>query len=840
MDKFIGLDWIPFSEALGWTLVHSLWQIALIGLALRLVLLFVPSRHSQIRYYLLLAGLGLMVCWVGVTFSSEWQVERPAVYIAQHSSPAELDQELGSMDRPHSGPSWGLESPVPPQADEVEVWTQVLPLLRKRLSPYLGWIVLAWYAGVMLFVLWMLIGYVQLRQLKRNHIQVPSDYWQQQFDRLKTQMGLRRSIQFSLSTAIQEPITFHFIKPIVLVPVGVISGLSPDQVETLLLHELAHIRRYDYLINAIQSVIEALFFYHPVIWWMSGKIRTEREHACDDWVLRVSQQPMVYAEALTQLQHLFHPRKTHLAMTAIGNHNAFHTRIFRLFGENDPQISVFKGSVMAFLLLVGLLGQSFLSPHSTTIPEPETPESTWVAPILDPTEPLSHEEVLPKPDLLSERAVDKDKDKNKDKQKDKDKEKEKAKEKEGDESMQISPEVLGNGSSWELLMTAIHDGNEELVKWLIEKGAEVNGQDGEGRTPLIEAAHHHEYDIARLLIQSGAQVNLGAYDGFTPLIEASEHGVNPLVKLLVEKGAEVNHASDNGHTALMVAAEHGHYEITQYLLEQGADPTAESLGWSVLKHAIHGGNVQIVSLIHAHLKELGDTDALNNLRESNLSQGLAVDPSPEVAAELIQAHKAGTSDDFIDCKPLLIAVKNENISRVRELLQSVDPDCEYRGAGEPRTPLVAAARLGNLEIAQLLLEAGASTEYHARGDESPLMAAAQHGHLELARYLVGKGADVNKIVRGDGTALLVAAKNGHTEVVRFLLNQKAEVNAQVPGDGTALINAARNGHYEVAKLLLESGADPFQVVPGDEYAMYHARAQGNKAMIKLLKEYEDK
>jgi beta-lactamase regulating signal transducer with metallopeptidase domain len=190
------------------------------------------------------------------------------------------------------------------------------------------------------------------------------------------------------------------------------------------------------------------------------------------------------------------------------------------------------------------------------------------------------------------------------------------------------------------------------------------------------------------------------------------------------------------------------------------------------------------------------------------------------------------------CRQLLRAVKDEDVERVKELLKTVDPDCSFRGDGEPRSPLVAAARAGNLVIGQLLVDANADVEYHAGGDETPLMAAAAHGDLAFVKYLVSRTADVNRKLTGDGTALLVASRQGHLETVKFLISAGADVNAQIRGDGTALICAVRNNHYEVAKVLLENGADPYQNSPGDEYAMYHARSSNNKAMINLLKQYD--
>ena len=158
-----------------------------------------------------------------------------------------------------------------------------------------------------------------------------------------------------------------------------------------------------------------------------------------------------------------------------------------------------------------------------------------------------------------------------------------------------------------------------------------------------------------------------------------------------------------------------------------------------------------------------------------------------------------------NCKDLLRSVKSNNITKVTELLKTVNPDCVFRGDGEPRSPLVAAARNGNLVIVKLLLASKANVEFHAKGDESPLIAVS---------------------------------KNGHIEIVKHLISQGAKVDAKLDSDGTALIASVKNGHHDVAKILLENGADPYLTTSGDEYPMYHARMMKDKSMIALLEQFK--
>jgi len=218
----------------------------------------------------------------------------------------------------------------------------------------------------------MLSGFFYLNRLKKEGLIKPTVEWQHRFEQLRQQMGIRIPVQFSISKLVKEPLTFYFFRPIVLAPMGIFTGLTTDQIEVLLLHELAHIRRFDFVINIFQSLIEILFFYHPLAWWISKKIRDEREHCCDDLVIQIRNNPLLYAEALTQVQLHQLSFKTQLAMSINGNNNgSFSKRIFRLFGRYEQKPSVMKGALMAGLLMIGLLTQSFYTPstHLTEMDE---------------------------------------------------------------------------------------------------------------------------------------------------------------------------------------------------------------------------------------------------------------------------------------------------------------------------------------------------------------------------------------------------------------------------------------------------------------------------------------
>ena len=124
--------------------------------------------------------------------------------------------------------------------------------------------------------------------------------WQRSLDRLKARMSVSRPVRLLVSGLSSAPAAIGWLRPIVLVPAGALAGLPAAQMEALLLHELAHIRRHDYLVQILQSAVEAVFFYHPAVWWISSHMRTERELCCDDIAVSITGDAVIYARALAE------------------------------------------------------------------------------------------------------------------------------------------------------------------------------------------------------------------------------------------------------------------------------------------------------------------------------------------------------------------------------------------------------------------------------------------------------------------------------------------------------------------------------------------------------------
>ena len=154
-------------------------------------------------------------------------------------------------------------------------------------AQFLAWVVMVWLVGAAVFWVRLAGGWVVAARMRSMLVRRAPPEWQETLGKLGAQIGLSRPVRLLVSALVQVPTVVGWLRPVVLVPVGALGGLPAEHVEALLLHELAHIRRHDYLVNMLQSVAEALLFYHPAVWWVSGHIRAGRELCCDDVAVSV-------------------------------------------------------------------------------------------------------------------------------------------------------------------------------------------------------------------------------------------------------------------------------------------------------------------------------------------------------------------------------------------------------------------------------------------------------------------------------------------------------------------------------------------------------------------------
>jgi beta-lactamase regulating signal transducer with metallopeptidase domain len=203
----------------------------------------------------------------------------------------------------------------------------------RRFDSALPWLVAVWFAGVFSLSIRFLGGLALVERLKRAQTSPALLFWQEKLSSLCEQLRVSRPVRLSESALVEVPTVIGWLRPVILVPASVFTGLSAPQLEALLAHELAHIRRYDYLVNLIQTAVETLLFYHPAVWWVSSQVRQEREHCCDDLAVAVCRDVLVYARALAALEQL----RAHIPQAAVAaTGGSLLKRIQRLVGSPAP------------------------------------------------------------------------------------------------------------------------------------------------------------------------------------------------------------------------------------------------------------------------------------------------------------------------------------------------------------------------------------------------------------------------------------------------------------------------------------------------------------------------
>ena len=303
---------LPFVETLGWTLLHFVWQGALIALILAALLWLLKNHHPSLRYGLSCASLALMFLCPIITYLV-LDTRTPAQAIIETQLPqTDVVQPVLVAD---NEPVQPVATPIV-FAPEGGTGTKK-SWLERYLKPWLPYLVIFWGLGVMVLSVRLLGGLWYLRKLRTRLTKPVSAALLSQLNKVAERLGLARTVQLRESLVVTVPLVIGWIKPMILLPGSALSGLSSNQLEMILAHELAHIRRHDYLVNLLQSVIETLLFYHPVVWWVSNKIRHERELCCDDVAVNVcGGDKQSYAMALADLDRL-RPR-VQLAQAASG------------------------------------------------------------------------------------------------------------------------------------------------------------------------------------------------------------------------------------------------------------------------------------------------------------------------------------------------------------------------------------------------------------------------------------------------------------------------------------------------------------------------------------------
>lgn len=323
MEFFEGSgNWVV---ALGKTLVHSLWIGLLLLSILKIILQTIPGRYSNIRYRIATISLLIFLSSVVTLFL--------LLFVP-------LQAQTTAMPATQKFPG------VIPHIQYISGNIGRSPV--RLLCTICSYI---YFTGILIMLIRSVNSFRQIRGLKRDGVPLHG-IWYERFLQIKNSMGIKRNVLLLESDRIYVPSVIGLLKPAVIVPVGMFTHLSPDQVETILMHELYHLRRFDFLVNLIQLVVEAIFFYNPAVRTISKMIRTERENCCDDRVIQSCGDPLAYVRALFQLaehHQLFHT----LVPGALGSDQyQLLNRIKRILNQKNMKTNI-REKLLSLLIMAG-------------------------------------------------------------------------------------------------------------------------------------------------------------------------------------------------------------------------------------------------------------------------------------------------------------------------------------------------------------------------------------------------------------------------------------------------------------------------------------------------------
>ena len=337
-------------DVAGWTLVHFVWQGAGIALLAALGLQLLRSRRPQLRYLTACGALAAMLAAPVVTAFVMTSAPRVPFADTIHVLRSPQGAAIGVAITPPS-------SPVPGVGSATAAPTELTLPTAIDTGALLSILVTLWLAGVFILLTRLTAGCWRIRKLQAvARLEEPSR-WQSLAEEIAARLGLTRRFTVIETVRVATPTVIGWLRPVILLPVAAMAGLSPRQVEAILAHELAHIRRHDFLINLLQTLAETMLFYHPAVWWISRRIRTEREHCCDDVAVAVSGDPAEYAAALAELASwsIAHPV---LAMAA--TRGPLVDRVRRLLRLPDADRKPRRTAVAVAIVVTSVVGISAL------------------------------------------------------------------------------------------------------------------------------------------------------------------------------------------------------------------------------------------------------------------------------------------------------------------------------------------------------------------------------------------------------------------------------------------------------------------------------------------------
>ena len=384
------LQSLALVERIGWLLVHSLWQFALVLALAALLDRLLRRASAATRYAWLLCALLSVAVLPALTWQLLPQPARLEMSLASAPlppSPANAATSLPPSSAAGAAPTHDVDTAevlgpsVGAPGGDVDVSGSLLGGTRidAILRPWFGVIVSGWCLGVLLFSARLLWSWRTVRRMRSVGVSPVAQAVAELFQRTCERLNVAGHVQVLESTLVGAPVVMGCFRSVILLPTSFVSGVPHSQLEAILAHELAHVARHDYLANLLQTCVETLFFYHPAVWWLSHRIRVERENCCDDRAVSVLGNRAEYGRALLAVEE-FRNARSSLALSATGG--SLLARVTRLLA-NAPQddrrpsgVWVALGvSMMALAVAVGAVASSNTAADASSVSQATIPRA---------------------------------------------------------------------------------------------------------------------------------------------------------------------------------------------------------------------------------------------------------------------------------------------------------------------------------------------------------------------------------------------------------------------------------------------------------------------------------
>jgi len=331
LTKLLPSDWL---HAIGATLFHSLWLGVILSFIVAIILFSTRKTSAVLRYNLLTASLCLFVFAIAVLFYNALE-SRGSFGSVSHIISADIKNEVQvNPSEMHGSPAFftGFNQLM-------SIW-----------NAYAAQIVIIWFLIICVKSAQLLVGLNGISNLKNTKVYAAGRKWDEKILQLSDRLGITQKVNILQSGIAQVPMVVGHVKPLILIPLGLLNGLSDDEVEAILCHELAHIKRRDYLVNLLQSFIEIVFFFNPAVLWVSKLIREERENCCDDLAVSQMEDKRSYVKALITCQE-FQLNAPPLAMAVTGRKNYLFNRISRMLFDTKTTLNKMEKTILTVALV---------------------------------------------------------------------------------------------------------------------------------------------------------------------------------------------------------------------------------------------------------------------------------------------------------------------------------------------------------------------------------------------------------------------------------------------------------------------------------------------------------